>query len=74
MKLMLWRHANRLKAICDRVCENQPSEHKKLPIFHLCFINYLCKMSPTGVEFNGLSSAICRNAIVQSQLEILAKI
>ena len=24
--------------ICDRACNNQPSEHKKLLIFHLCSI------------------------------------
>ena len=24
-----------LKNICDRACKNQPSEHKKLPIFSM---------------------------------------
>ena len=31
-------------------------------------------MLTTAVEFNGLSSAIYRNGILQSQLKILAKI
>ena len=67
--------------IWDQAYENRPSEHKKSPIFCLCFIitysNYLYyrnKILITTAEFNGFSSTAYGNRTLHSERKLLVKI